>query len=78
MLEAATEILGGEAELAQYMDIDELVLRAYLDGREDLPPLLALYTLDLVMGNRAFARADAALDRAIDKIISDVARRRAA
>ncbi|HEY5899714.1 MAG TPA: hypothetical protein VIV54_19265 [Burkholderiales bacterium] len=70
LLQAGAEILGGEAELAAYMDIDELDLRAYLDGRKELPRLLGLYAVDLVIGNRAFARTDpAALDRAIGEVL---------
>ena len=49
LLEAAAEIVGGEAALAKHLHIGEALLRAYLEARQPLPDFLLLRTVDLVL-----------------------------
>jgi hypothetical protein len=51
LLEAAAEILGGEDRLAEYLNVDATLLRAYLKGRRPFPDLLLLRTVDVLLNN---------------------------
>jgi hypothetical protein len=49
LLEVAAEILGGEANLARYLNIGETLLSAFMQDRRPLPDLLLLRAVDVVL-----------------------------
>ena len=49
LLQAAADIVGGEEALARHLSIGALLLRAYLDGRRELPDYLMLRCVDVVL-----------------------------
>ena len=69
LLETAAEILGGDEALARYLNIGELLMRAYLEGRRPLPDFLLLRTVDIVLDHvkrpAPHPRAAAALEETV-------------
>ena len=57
LLQAAAEILGDERRLAERLEIDESLLKAFMEDRRGLPDALLLKTVDIVL-----AAADGASD----------------
>jgi hypothetical protein len=49
LLQAAAGIMGGVEALARHLDIGELLMRAYLEGRRPLPDFLLLRAVDVVL-----------------------------
>jgi len=51
LLQASAEILGSEDALARHLNIGEVLLQAYLDGRRELPDYLMLRCVDVVLAH---------------------------
>ncbi len=49
LLQAAVEILGDERILAERLEIDEPLLKAFMEDRRGLPDSLLLKTVDIVL-----------------------------
>jgi hypothetical protein len=61
LLQAAAEILGGDDALARHLNIGEVLMSAYLEGRRPLPDFLLLRAVDVVLERtKAVAPAPAA------------------
>jgi hypothetical protein len=70
ILEAAAEILGGKDNLARYLNVDDELLRAYLEGRRELPDLLLLRTVDVILGNiRSMIPSDPEATQSLEQAI---------
>lgn len=52
ILEAACEIAGGRAELANRLGIGEALLRAYMNDGRALPDSLMLKVVDIILADR--------------------------
>ena len=57
VLRAAVAIAGGPGQLASYLGVDEVMLRAELDGAETLPTDAMLALIDLVIADPGFTIA---------------------
>jgi hypothetical protein len=55
LLQAAVDIVGGEAALAQELNIGDVLMRAYLEERRPLPDFLLLRLVDVVLAHTAAA-----------------------
>lgn len=51
LMQAAAEILGGDDALARHLNIGEVLLRAYYEGRRELPDFLLLRCVDVVLAH---------------------------
>ena len=49
LLQAAADILGGEDALARRLEIGEVLLSAYMEGRRPVPDFLLLRAVDVVL-----------------------------
>ncbi len=49
LLQAAADILGDERRLAAGLEISEPLLRAFIEGRLELPDALLLKTVDIIL-----------------------------
>jgi hypothetical protein len=72
LLQAAAEIAGGEAALAKHLNVGELLMRAYMEGRRPLPDFLLLRAVDIVLDNVNRAPAKPEATRAADEAMREV------
>jgi len=49
LLQAASDIVGGQGALAEHLNITDLLLQAYIEERRPLPDFLLLRTVDIVL-----------------------------
>ncbi len=52
LLEAASEIVGGEAALARYLGIGETLLGRFMEDTRELPDGLLLRAVDIILSDR--------------------------
>lgn len=55
VLQAAADILGSNAALAERLGVDEWLLGSYLGDRRELPDALLLRAVDIVLADRLSA-----------------------
>lgn len=53
LLQAAADILGGERYLAERLEIDEPLLRAFMEGRLEIQDRLLLKAVDILLSATA-------------------------
>jgi hypothetical protein len=52
LLKAASEIVGGDRELADRLGVDETLLAKFMDDHRELPDPLLLRTVDIILADR--------------------------
>ena len=72
LLQAAAEILGGEAALAKHLNIGELLMRAYMEERRPLPDFLLLRAVDVVLESINRPPAKPAAAQAADDAVPEL------
>lgn len=73
LLQAAADVLGNEAALAERLGIEERLLRTYLSGSLELPEALLLRVVDVLLGERLSQPRPADL-REVPNVTENVAR----
>jgi hypothetical protein len=72
LLQAAAEVLGGEAALARHLNIGELLMRAYMEERRPLPDFLLLRAVDVMLDNLNRPRAKSAAVKAAEDAVREL------
>ena len=72
LLQAAADVLGSEAALAERLGIEERLLRSYLSDSLELPDALLLRVVDVLLGERLSPRP--ANLREVPQVTENVAR----
>jgi len=52
LLQAASEIVGGNSELANYLGVSEKLLSRFIADRQQLPDVLLLRAVDIILAER--------------------------
>ena len=73
LLQAATDVLGSEAALAECLGIEAWLLRSYLRDTRELPDALLLRVVDVLLADRLSQSRPADL-RDVPKVAENVAR----
>ena len=68
MLEAASEIVGGNEALAERLGIRQRLLAAYMEGRRQLPDSLLLRAVDIILEERQSRHALATRESATPRL----------
>jgi hypothetical protein len=75
LLQAAADLTGGEEALARHLNIGELLMRAYLEGRRPLPDFLLLRAVAVVLDHVRQPAPNQAAVQALDETVRELGRR---